>query len=129
MDWFLDRISTHPFVFLVVPLSMVVALLLVRDRLLRISGLPKEEWPQYFTSRPITPASNKRGLFVLCACGLGEILIGLYEEHYVWGKVLRIGAGFALVIMAFFIYRKTQRDIERAVTTPIDPNHPSGGAM
>lgn len=129
MDWFIGTISAHPFVVLFLLFGMGLGLLLVRDRLLKISGLPREAWPRYFSQRTITPASNKFAFFLLCVCGLGRILIGVFEEHRRLGKVVNVSAGLALVLAAFIIYRRTQRDIERAVTTPIDPNHPSGGAM
>jgi hypothetical protein len=129
VDWFFDTLSDHSFLVLLVPLGLGVALLLIRDRSLKKSGIPREEWPQFYIRRPITPASNMRGLFVLCALGLGDILVGFYEEYETWGKLLWIGGGIALVVAGFIIYYKTRLDIERAVTIPIDPNHPSGGAM
>jgi hypothetical protein len=129
VDWFIGTISAHPFVVLLLLFGMGLGLLLARDRLLKISGLPREAWPRYFSQRTITPAGNKLGFFILCVCGLGRVLIGVFEQHHTFGKLVYIGEGLALVLAAFIIYRRTQRDIERAVTTPIDPNQPSGGAM
>jgi amino acid transporter len=128
VDWFVDTISAHLFLVFLVPLAIGLAVLLVRDQLLRSAGVPREEWPRVFTHRTITPARNKLGFFFLCICGLARILMGLFEEHNAFGKLVYVIAGLALILIAFFVYRKTQRDIERAVTTPIDPNHPSGGA-
>jgi hypothetical protein len=128
VDWFFDAISAHPFLVLLVFLAIGFAVLLVRDQLLKASGLLREEWPRFFTYRTITPARNKFGFVLLCICGLARILIGLFEKQAL-GKLVYVSAGLALVLAAFIIYRKTQRDIERVVTTPIDPNHLSGGAM
>jgi hypothetical protein len=129
MDWFFETISAHLFLVFLVPMGIGLAMLLIRDRLLKTSGVPREEWPWLFTQRTITPAGNKLGFFILCVCGLGRVFIGIFEQHSALGKLVYVSEGVALVLAAFIIYRRTRRDIERAVTTPIDPNHPSGGAM
>lgn len=127
MDWFFDTISAHVFLIFLVPLAIGLTVLLVRDQLLRSAGVPREEWPRVFTHRTITPASNRLGFVLMCICGLERILIGLFKKH-AFGKLVYISEGLVLILMAFFVYRRTQSDIERAVTTPIDPNQPSGGA-
>jgi hypothetical protein len=127
MDWFLDTVSAHLFLVFLVPLCIGLVVLLTRDRLLKASGVPRAEWPRLFTQRTITPTSNKFGFVLMCVCGLGRVFIGVFEEHAL-SKVVYVSEGLALVLAAFFIYRRTRRDIERAVTTPIDPNQPSGGA-
>jgi hypothetical protein len=127
VDWFLDTISAHLFLVLLVVLGVGLAVLLVRDQLLRSADVPREQWPRLFTYRTITPASNKLGFVLLCICGLGRILIGVFEKH-ILGKLAYASEGLVLILMGFFIYRRTKRDIERAVTTPIDPTQPSGGA-
>jgi hypothetical protein len=127
MDWFFDTISAHLFLVFLVPLCIGLAVLLIRDRLLKASGLPREEWPRVFTQRTITPTSNRFGFVLMCVCGLGRVLIGVFEKHAL-SRVVYVSEGLALVLAAFIIYRRTRRDIERAVTTPIDPNQPSGGA-
>ena len=128
MDWFFDTLSNHLFLVLLVPLGIGVAGLLIRDQLLRSAGVPREQWPRVFTHRTITPTRNKLGFVFLCILGLARICVGLFETRDGLGKLLYVGAGLALILMAFFVYRRTKRDIERAVTTPIDPNQPSGGA-
>jgi hypothetical protein len=128
MNWFLDTISAHLFLVLLVPLGIGVAVLLIRDQLLRSAGVPREQWPRVFTHRTITPTRNKLGFVFLCIFGLARISMGLFEKHDAFGKLLYVGAGLAMILMAFFVYRRTKRDIERAVTTPIDANQPSGGA-
>jgi hypothetical protein len=127
VDWLIDTISAHVFLVFLVLFAIGLAVLLVRDQLLRSAGVPREEWPQVFTRQTITPARNKLGFVLLCILGLARIWMGLFEKHAT-GKLVYVSAGLALILMGFFVYRKTQRDIERAVTTPIDPNHPSGGA-
>jgi len=129
VDWLIGTISAHVFLVLLVPLAIGLAVLLARDQLLRSAGVPREHWPRVFTHRMITPARNKLGFVFLCILGLARLWAGLFETHDGLGKLLYVGAGLALILMAFFVYRRTKRDIERAVTTPIDPNHPSGGAM
>jgi hypothetical protein len=129
VDWLIDTISAHVFLVFLVLFVIGLAVLLIRDQLLRRAGVPREQWPRVFTHRTITPRRNKLGFVFLCVLGLARIWAGLFETHDGLGKLLYVGAGLALILMAFFVYRRTQRDIERAVTTPIDPNHPSGGAM
>lgn len=122
MDWFFETIAAHLFLFFLVLLGMGLGMLLVRDQLLKASGLPREEWPRVFTHRTITPASNKLGFLISCACGLARILMGLFQEHKAFGKLLYVSEGLALILMASVVYRRTRRDIERSVTTPIEPN-------
>ncbi|MGB8660005.1 MAG: hypothetical protein WCD34_06265 [Candidatus Acidiferrum sp.] len=95
---------------------------------MKTAGVPREEWPRLFTQRTITPSGNKLGFIILSVCGLWRVLMGLFERHNALGKLVDVSEGLALVLAAFIIYRKTKRDIERAVTTPIDPNQLSGGA-
>jgi hypothetical protein len=121
MDWFFDTISAHLFLVSLVPLCIGLAVLLTRDRLLKASGLPREEWPRFFTHRTITPTRNKFGFVLLCVYGLGRVFMGIFEKRAL-SKAAYICEGLALVLAAFIIYRRTRRDIERAVTTPIDPN-------
>ena len=129
MDWFLDTISAHLFLVLLVGLGIGLAVLLLRDQLLRSARVPRDQWPRLFTYRTITPASNKLGFVLMCICGLGRISIGVFEKQHTLGKLLYVGEGMVLILMGFFIYLRTKRDIERAVTTPIDPTQFSGGAM
>jgi hypothetical protein len=127
VDWLLDTISAHVFLVFLVLLAIGLVVLLIRDQLLRSAGVPREAWPRVFTYRTVTPARNKLGFVLLCILGLARIWMGLFEKRAL-DELVYVSAGLALVLMAFFIYRKTQREIERAVTTPIDPNQLSGGA-
>ena len=129
MDWLIDKISAHPFAVLTALFGMCVVLLLIRDLLSKTSGAPTGAWAHYLSLRTITPASNKFWFLLLSAGGFARIMEGVLGRHHAWGKVSLIVEGLALILAACVLFSKNRRDMERAFTTPTDPNQLSGGAM